>query len=450
MPNILIIDDDAALRTGIAETLGDLGHLALQAGDGEEGLRVLSQSRVHAVLLDLRMPGMDGMAVLRAIRAGKHPPPVAVLTAVPTAANTIEAMRLGAVDHLAKPIGRAALAALVARMLPAQEAAPAGPVGDDELIGASAGMRTVQKAVGMLSDADTTVLITGETGTGKEVVARALHMHGRRAGKRFVAVNCAAIPAELLESELFGHVRGAFTGAIADRAGSFRDAEGGTLFLDEIGDMAPALQAKLLRVLQERVVTPVGGRPVAVDVRILAATHQDLRALVAAGNFREDLYWRLGVVPIHLPPLRERRADIFPLAEQFLAASGKRLAPEAAARLLGHAWPGNVRELRNATERAATLSRHAVITAEDLDFLVGEAAREDFLAGDLPTAVTRLETAMIRRALAAAGGNRTEAARRLNIHRQLLYEKMRRYGVEASEFRTEGVGKGDDADGDAD
>jgi len=214
--------------------------------------------------------------------------------------------------------------------------------------------------------------------------------------------------------------------------------------------MAPALQAKLLRVLQERVVTPVGGRPVAVDVRILAATHQDLRALVAAGNFREDLYWRLGVVPIHLPPLRERRADIFPLAEQFLAASGKRLAPEAAARLLGHAWPGNVRELRNATERAATLSRHAVITAEDLDFLVGEAAREDFLAGDLPTAVTRLETAMIRRALAAAGGNRTEAARRLNIHRQLLYEKMRRYGVEASEFRTEGVGKGDDADGDAD
>jgi DNA-binding NtrC family response regulator len=447
MANILIIDDDAALRAGIAETLTDLGHVALHAGDGEAGLRVLGEAGVDAVLLDLRMPGMDGMAVLRAIRAGKNPPPVVVLTAVPTAANTIEAMRLGAVDHIAKPIGRTALAALVARMLPAQEAAPAGPIGDDELIGASAGMREVQKAVGMLADADTTVLITGETGTGKEVVARALHTHGRRAGRKFVAVNCAAIPGELLESELFGHVRGAFTGAIADRAGSFRDAEGGTLFLDEIGDMAPPLQAKLLRVLQERVVTPVGGRPVAVDVRILAATHQDLRALVAGGKFREDLYWRLGVVPIHLPPLRERRADIFPLAEHFLAASGKRLVPEAAARLLGHAWPGNVRELKNAMERAATLSRHAVITAEDLDFLVGETAREDFLSGDLPTAVARLETVLIRRALAATGGNRTEAARRLNIHRQLLYEKLRRYGVEASEFRTDGVGKGDEQDG---
>jgi two-component system NtrC family response regulator len=359
-------------------------------------------------------------------------------------------MRLGAVDHLAKPVGRDDLAGLIARMLPAPAPAVAPPseAGEDELVGSSAPMREVQKAIGRLADSETTVLITGETGTGKEVVARAIHRHGHRGGRAFVAVNCAAIPAPLLESQLFGHARGAFTGAIADRAGSFRDADGGTLFLDEIGDMDLAMQAKLLRVLQDRMVVPVGGRPVPVDVRILAATHRDLRAMVANGSFREDLFYRIGVVPVHLAPLRERLSDILPIAEHFLARAGgtRRLSGEAAARLLAHPWPGNVRELRNAMERAAVLAPLAVLSAADFAFLTGESTpASDWLAGDLPGAVARLETEMIRRALAACGGNRTEAARRLNIHRQLLYEKMRRYGLDLSGSRTGGVAEPDDS-----
>jgi DNA-binding NtrC family response regulator len=438
MSRILIVDDDAALRDSVAETLADSGHLPEHAGDGAAALARLAGGGIDAVLLDLRMPGMDGMEVLRRIRAGRHPPPVAVLTAVPTAANTIEAMRLGAVDHLAKPVGRTELLDLLARMLPTATA-PAGPgpgnADEDTIVGGSAAMRGVQKSIGMLADSDTTVLITGETGTGKEVVARALHRHGRRAAKPFVAVNCAAIPAELLESQLFGHMRGAFTGAVSDRAGSFREADKGTLFLDEIGDMSLTLQAKLLRVLQDRTVTPLGGKPVSIDVRILAATHRDLSAAVRNGAFREDLFYRLGVVPIELPPLRERLADILPLAEHFLrlAGGGKRMSAAAAARLLAHAWPGNVRELRNAMERAAVLARHAVLGAEDFAFLAlsaGATAVPDWLEGELPAAVARLEEAMIRRALSAAAGSRSDAARRLGIHRQLLYEKMKRYGVE--------------------
>jgi len=438
MPTVLIVDDDDALREGIAETIADLGHRAEQAADGAAALARVARGAIDAVLLDLRMPGIDGMEVLRRLRARPDAPPVAVLTAVPTAANTIEAMRLGAVDHLAKPVGRADLAALLARMFPAAAPPPATQAAaTEDIVGGSAAMREVQKAIGMLADSDATVLLTGETGTGKEVVARAIHRHGRRATRPFVAVNCAAIPGELLESQLFGHVRGAFTGAIADRAGSFREAEGGTLFLDEIGDMDLALQAKLLRVLQERVVTPLGGKSVPVDVRILAATHRDLPRAVREGKFREDLYWRLGVVPLALPPLRERLADIVPLAEHFLAlAAGggatKQLSSVAAARLLAHPWPGNVRELRNAMERVAVLARRPVIGADDLYFLHASTAADapDWLEGDLPAAVARLEEAMIRRALAATQANRAEAARRLGIHRQLLYEKMKKYGIE--------------------
>ena len=256
MATILIVDDDAALREGLAETLGDLGHETEAAQDGVIALQRLARPGIDAVLLDLRMPGLDGLEVLRRIRALPAPPPVAVLTAVPTAANTIEAMRLGAVDHLAKPVGRADLAALLPRLLPVEPQPGPPPAGaatpDGEMVGASAALREVQKAIGLLADSDATVLITGETGTGKEVVARALHRHGRRAHGPFVAVNCAAIPAELLESLLFGHVRGAFTGAISDRAGSFREADRGTLFLDEIGDMAPAMQAKLLYSIRPR------------------------------------------------------------------------------------------------------------------------------------------------------------------------------------------------------
>jgi DNA-binding NtrC family response regulator len=455
MATILIVDDDTALRQALATALSDLGHFPAEAADGETALAWLSRQQADAVLLDLRMPKMDGMEVLRRIRSGPGAPPVAVLTAVPTSDNTIEAMRLGAVDHLAKPIGREGLKALLSRMLPDPSVGSRGAVAvasarEGELIGSSAAMRDVQKSIGLLADSDATVLLLGETGTGKEVVARAIHQHGKRTNAPFVPVNCAAIPAELLESLLFGHVRGSFTGAVADRAGSFREAQGGTLFLDEIGDMDPAMQAKLLRALQERVITPVGGKPLPIDVRVIAATHRDLVQAVRDGKFREDLYFRLGVVPLNLPPLRQRLADIIPLAEYFLSLSAptgavQQLSADAAVRLLAHNWPGNVRELLNAMKRVATLVRRPVITAADLDFLStppgGEAV--DWLAGTLPEAVDRLEIAMIRGALDACAGNRARAAEKLGIRRQLLYQKLARYGLEVSQNETASVPEAD-------
>jgi DNA-binding NtrC family response regulator len=437
MRRILIVDDDAALRDGLAEAVTDLGHRAIEAPSGRAALDLARRERVDAVLLDLRMPDLDGLEVLRRLRRDGSGAPVAILTAYADAANTIEAMRLGAFDHLTKPIGRADLGCLLERMLRVRGdvVPPAAAAAPDELVGTSHAMRAVQKLIGLVADSDATVLISGETGTGKEVVARAIHRHGRRTAGGFVAVNCAAIPTELLESELFGHALGAFTGARAERSGAFRDAAGGTLFLDEIGDMPLAMQAKILRALQERVVTPVGGRPIAVDVRIIAASHRDLVAAVREGSFREDLYYRLNVVPIDLPPLRERLSDIVPLAEHFLGVAGsaaKRLAGDAAARLLAHLWPGNVRELKNAMERVAVLARGDAVVAADLDFLGparSTAEAEDWTAGELPEAVARLEAHMIARTLHETGGNRAEAARRLGIHRQLLYAKAEKYGI---------------------
>ncbi len=453
MRRILIVDDDTALRQALATAVSDLGYQPAEAENGEAALAFLAGEEADAVLLDLRMPGMDGMEVLRRLRDRPGTPPVAVLTAVPTSDNTIEAMRLGAADHLAKPIGRDELRALLSRMLADPEAERATTqtgvaACEGELIGLSAAMRDVQKAIGLLADSDATVLLLGETGTGKEVVARAIHQHGKRAKAPFVPVNCAAIPADLLESLLFGHTRGAFTGAVADRVGSFREAQGGTLFLDEIGDMDLTMQAKLLRALQERVVTPVGGRPIPIEVRVIAATHRDLVQAVRDGRFREDLYYRLGVVPLNLPPLRDRLADIIPLAEYFLtlsAGGAKRLNAGAAARLLAHSWPGNVRELLNAMKRVATLVRQPVISAADLDFLVQRPGVEatDWLTGTLPEAVSRMEIALIRRALDACQGNRAQAAERLGIRRQLLYQKLARYGLDMSQNGTAGVPGGD-------
>jgi DNA-binding NtrC family response regulator len=461
MATILIVDDDAGLRDGLAETIGDLGHQSRIAKAGREALIQLDTGSIDAALLNLRMPGgLDGVEVLRRMRTRPLAPPVAVLTAFAIAENTIEAMRLGAFDHLTKPIGREDLKSLLARMLAHRGAADrqAGPpnIGADVLVGASDGMRRVQKLIGMAADSDATVLILGETGTGKELVARALHQHGGRKAKAFVAVNCAAIPSELLESELFGHVKGAFTGAGADRQGAFRDADGGTLFLDEIGDMPITTQAKILRMLQERVVTPVGGRPIAVNVRIVAATHRDLESLVASGTFRQDLLYRLNVLPIALPPLRERLADIMPLAEYFLGLATRdgapmRLTAAAAARLLAYPWPGNIREIKNVIERANIVVRGHVIDAGDLELDRTELNHSDsvppeWLNADLPTAVAKLEKAMIVHALDSCGGNRAEAARRLNINRQLLYAKMQRYrvaGETTSQEPTQVVGKAD-------
>jgi DNA-binding NtrC family response regulator len=459
MATILIVDDDTALREGLAETVSGLGHRPVSAASGQEALARLERESVDAVLLDLHMPGMDGIEVLRRLRKNPKPPPVVILTAFASAANTIEAMRLGAFDHLTKPIGRDDLDALLQRVIVRGLAVRPADVDRSEgeaLVGSSEAMRRVQKTIGLAADSDATVLVLGETGTGKEMVARALHEHGRRKARPFIAVNCAAIPADLLESELFGHVKGAFTGAASDRAGAFREAEGGTLLLDEIGDMQPAMQAKILRVLQDKVVTPVGGRPAAVDVRVVAATHRDLTEWIAEGRFREDLYYRLNIVRITLPPLRERLADIVPLAEHFLRAAApsepKQLTAPAAARLLSHDWPGNVRELKNVIERANVFVRGSIVDAGDLDLASDVPAASsaetsaDWLVGDLPTALARLEEAMIRRALDACGGNRAEAARRLNVHRQLLYAKMRRYGLlqDVSDTTTADVVKDDD------
>ncbi len=456
MASILIVDDDAALREALSEALQDLGHAVVQAADGHRAVGALARGGIDAVLLDLRMPGEGGLDVLTKIRARLRPPPVTILTAHATADNTIEAMRRGAFDHLTKPVRQADLARVIDAML-ASRPPPAAASGSqdsvpDAFIGQSDAMRAVHKSIGRLADSATTVLVTGETGTGKEVVARALHDYGTRKGAPFIAVNCAAIPRDLLESELFGHRRGAFTGATADRPGAFRAAHGGTLFLDEIGDMDLAMQAKILRVLQERIVVPVGGtQACAVDVRIIAATHRDLAAAARCGAFREDLYYRLAVVPLHLPPLRERLADILPLAEHFLRqAGGQDLDAGAASLLVRQPWPGNVRQLRNAMQRVAMLGRAGRVRAQDLDFLEAEAGAASSLQGldwpdeDLPTAIARLEDMLIRRALRKAAGNRTQAARRLNIRRQLLYAKLERYGLAASAEGTEDVRLEDD------
>ncbi len=457
MAKILIVDDDAGFREGLAETLTDFGHEVVQAASGENALTQIDAAGVgeecggfDLMLLDLRMRGMDGLETLRRLHADGpdcREMPVVMLTAYADSGNTIEAMKLGAFDHLTKPISREQVLGVLARALDRPRSGTgkaegtAATSGHDQLIGSSPAMREVHKLIGLAAPSDATVLVQGETGTGKEEVARALHRHGPRMGKPFVAVNCAAIPAELLESELFGHVKGAFTGAVNPRVGRFSEANRGTLFLDEIGDMTLPMQAKILRVLQDRIVTPVGASaPTPVDVRIVAATHRDLIGMVRDGGFREDLFYRLSVVGVSLPPLRERGADILVLAEHFLrqlAPAGqvpRRLAPAAAQALLAHPWPGNVRELRNTMQHATVTVRGAVIDRGDL--LLGAASApgatdtlDTLLALPWNEAVARLEKALLTRALRLTGGNRTEAARRLDIHRQLLYAKLKEHGL---------------------
>ncbi len=443
MARILIVDDDHAFRDSLAEMLQDLAHDVLQADTVDGGLRLLRAEAVDAAIVDLRLPGEDGLAFLRRAPTVAKIPCI-MLTAYASGGNTIEAMRLGAFDHLTKPVARSALVETLGRALRLQarerDAEPADvhpPAEDGELVSSSEAMRQVFKRIGLVAGSDATVLILGETGTGKELVARSLHRSSARAGKPFVAVNCAAIPADLMESELFGHIKGAFTGAVADRIGRFREAEGGTLFLDEIGDMPLSTQAKILRVLQEREISPVGASGVlSVDVRVVAATHHDLPAAVKAGRFREDLWYRLQVVPLTLPPPRERLGDVLPLAEHFLRLIGggapKRLSAAAARLLLAHGWPGNVRELRNAMERAALLSHGAFIEPEHIGLQAAASSASGLdidWTGPMADAVARVEREMIARALAAAAGNRAEAARRLGLSRQQLYRKLAEFGL---------------------
>jgi len=456
MAMILIVDDDAAFRATLAETLEDLGHDVRQAASCEAGLRALAEGGVAAAIVDLRLPGDDGLAFLRAAPAIAPGVPCLMLTAYASGSNTIEAMRLGAFDHLTKPLGREALTAALGRALKAGAQAahktPGTPAPDGDLyidekiLSNSEEMRTIFKRIGLVADSDNSVLVLGETGTGKELVAQALHQNSARAAGPFVAVNCAAIPAELLESELFGHVKGAFSGATADRPGRFREADGGTLFLDEIGDMALPTQAKILRVLQEREVTPLGARhSQQVDLRIVAATHRDLEAEVAAGTFRADLWYRLQVITIALPPLRERAGDVTLLAAHFLRGQAgghaKRLSEPALRALEAHDWPGNVRELRNTMQRAMALSEGDLIEIEHLGLgavrQAGAAAALPAAAGTnidwdgtLERALAQVELAMLRRALDAAAGNRSEAARRLGLSRQQLYRKLAQYQME--------------------
>ena len=443
MARILIVDDDTAFRESLAEMLGDLGHAVSAAPTVAAGLQVLQAGSVDVAIVDLRMPGEDGLAFLRKAR-GLSRAPCIMLTAYASGGNTIEAMRLGAFDHLTKPIARTSLVEVLERaLLSAGQAGspenvaqnPEQDSDEAELVSGSEAMRQVFKRIGLAADSDATVLVLGETGTGKELVARALHRNSARAERPFVAVNCAAIPADLMESELFGHVKGAFTGAASDRAGRFREAQGGTLFLDEVGDMPLPTQAKILRALQEREITPVGAsRALPVNVRIIAATHRDLPAAVKEGRFREDLWYRLQVVPVHLPPLRERLGDVLLLAEHCLrqggGASPKRLGADAARLLLAHDWPGNVRELRNAMERAALLCPGPVIGAEHIGLqpAVAHGPAIDW-NGPLAAAVAQLEREMVTRALAAATGNRAEAARRLGLSRQQLYRKLAEFGL---------------------
>lgn len=457
MATILLIDDDDAFSESLSETLTDLGHDVERAASGESGLSLLADGLTPACLfLDFRLPGIDGLAVLEALRGMDRVAhvPVVMLTAHANSDNTIGAMRLGAFEHLTKPIGRDDIAGLLTRIFAANPTsdgvvqAASVPSGFEEphdatprLLGISEPMREVQKRIGRAAATDATVLLTGETGTGKEVAARVLHQSSRRSKGPFVAVNCAAIPHELLESELFGHGKGAFTGATGARTGRIVDASNGTLFLDEIGDMPAAMQAKLLRVLQERQVTPLGSNEsVSVDVRIVAATHRELDNMVAAGEFRQDLLYRLNVIPIHLPPLRERLADILPLAEHFLKAaarehSKRRLSVEAQRRLLSHSWPGNVRELRNAVERVNALAPGPMVTEGDLAFLADGPSSDSVSLMHLydlplPEVLARVEREVIGRALELAGGNRAEAARRLGISRQSLYTRMASLGIE--------------------
>ncbi|WP_426683575.1 sigma-54 dependent transcriptional regulator [Xanthomonas translucens pv. undulosa] len=445
MARILIVDDDTAFLSTLQATLRSFGHEVIAAADGQAGLARLRAGGIDLAFVDFRMPGMDGIALMRARQddAQAAAVPLVMLTAYASSSNTIEAMKLGAFDHLVKPVGRADIVAVVERALqapagaasaPPALAAPAEEAG--ALLGHSAAMRTVHKRIGLAAASDLPVLVSGETGTGKELVARALHRASARAGAAFVAVNCAAIPAELIESELFGYRKGAFSGAVADRAGLIREADGGTLFLDEIGDMPLPMQAKLLRFLQEGEVSPLGGRGAQkVDVRVVAATHRELAQLVADGRFRSDLRYRLNVVPIELPPLRERGDDIVLLAQHFLedgASAARTLSEAAQARLRAYPWPGNVRELRNAMQRCQVLVRTPTIEAHDLDeVLAGDAAAPAAatLALTLPDAIAQLEKQMIQAALVQAQGNRAEAARRLGIHRQLLYRKLDDYGL---------------------
>ena len=443
MARILVADDEAGIREFLSDALAADGHEVVLAGDGDEAARLVDQRSFDLVLTDLKMPGRDGMALLRKLRAEQPEVQVVVLTAHGTVDSAVEAMKLGAFDYLRKPIGGPDELCLLAgralerrRLLDLEARAERGAAGEPRLSHGDPAMAPVEQAIEKVARTSATVLLLGESGTGKEVAARVIHSLSDRRARPFMAVNCAAITETLLESELFGHEKGAFTGANERRRGRIELSDGGTFFLDEVAELRPELQAKLLRVIQERRFERVGGtRTIEVDVRWIAATNRDLQAMMSEGRFREDLYHRLAVFPIRLPPLRERPGDIIPLARtmlQRIAAELKRpqleLSPAAERKLLTWRWPGNVRELANALERAAILADGPRIDEEHvwLEPGGGGAAAP---ADDLRP-LADLERDAIARALRAVGGNRRRAAELLGIGERTLYDKLKRYELE--------------------
>jgi len=447
---IAVVEDDPEIRTLFETILRSAGHFPRAFSSGDEFLARSSGAPFDVVITDFQMEGASGMDVLKACRADPDAPEVLLVTGHASIRNAVEAMRLGAFDYLAKPaepkelLHRVAQALETRRLKRAVDAlagevrrhhAVSPPVAD------SPRMREFLARAFRAAETSSTVLILGETGTGKDVIARHIQAAGPRSNRTYLTVNCAALPEHLLESELFGHARGAFSGAHAMKRGLFEEASGGTLFLDEIGSLSPAAQAKLLRVLEEGTVRRVGeNQPVPVDVRILAATNRDLPAAVAAGEFREDLYYRLSVVTLVVPPLRERREDIVPLARTFLAETVRRLgklrvfAPEVPALLESYVFPGNVRELRYAIEQAAILSEDGTIRTSDFA-LTGEVRADGAgrLRGQGPHRVSRdITPERIRRALEENGGNRVRAARALGISRATFYRLLDRKGKDAA------------------
>ena len=441
---ILLVDDDRAFRISTSTLLREEGYPVVEAANGQEAVEALKGGGFDLILLDLRMPGVDGIQLVEVLRRWGEAIPILMISGFGTVETAVKALHTGADDFLTKPVEPDVLTGKVADLLEKRPSLRDGsPPGPAILVGRCRAVREILRAIEKVAPSTTTVLIQGETGTGKELVARGIHDSSDRASGPFVAVNCASLAEGLLESELFGHMKGAFTGAIRDKPGLFRAAHGGTLFLDEIGDISPGLQHRLLRVLQEKEFIPVGDvKSQKVDVRILAATHRDLKEAISAGDFRQDLYYRLNVFPIEVPPLRERKTDIPLLVEHFLrsrvgASSGRVVSPLAMRLLQAHAWPGNVRELFSVLESALIRAGDgARIEAQHLppDIRENKTSGE---ARDLGSAdryamseSPESEREAIVTALKEAGGTRTEAARILGMGRTTLWRKLKEYGID--------------------
>jgi two-component system response regulator HydG len=448
---VLIVDDDASLCETLALGLGKRGYRTESRMVAGDALVVLAAEEFDVVVTDLNMRGTGGIELCERIVANRPDIPVIVLTAFGSLETAVSAIRAGAYDFISKPVELDVLAIAINRAAKhrelreevrrlRQEVVRAGP--PDDFVGQSSAMRAVYEMIERVSDSETTVFVTGESGTGKELVARALHRRSRRRERPFVAINCAAMPEGLLESELFGHTKGAFTDAKSDQPGLFLQADGGTLFLDEIGDMPATLQPKLLRVLQDRSVRPVGARTwVPIDVRLITATNRDLESAIEEGAFREDLYYRINVVHIDLPPLRSRAGDVLPLAQHFLRQFAARaekniagISPAAAEKLVAYSWPGNVRELQNCIERSVALARYDHIATDDLpEKIRAYRSSNVIVAGDDPSELVRmeeLERRYIARVMEAVGGNKTAAARILGLDRKRLYRMLERLGLD--------------------